>query len=134
MFTETIDPRFAETDALGHINNTVVPVWFEQAREPIFRFFVPSMKPAEWNLIIARIEVDYVAQLEFGAPVEVRTWLSRLGNSSMTVSQEVWQQGRCGARGKAVMIHFDYRQQRSLPIPAAIRESLTSYLRPDGAG
>ena len=29
-------PRFYETDGLGHINNTVIPKWFETARTPIF--------------------------------------------------------------------------------------------------
>ena len=32
MFHYETEPRFSDTDALGHINNTVYPVWFEQAR------------------------------------------------------------------------------------------------------
>jgi acyl-CoA thioester hydrolase len=39
MFRMTVTPRFYETDALGHINNTVMAGWFEAAREPVFRFF-----------------------------------------------------------------------------------------------
>ena len=35
MLSLTVSPRFAETDALGHINNTVIPVWFEQGRHGI---------------------------------------------------------------------------------------------------
>ncbi len=131
MFTLNVEPRFCETDALGHINNTTLPVWFEQAREPLFRVFVPSMKPRDWNLIIARIEVDFLAQLEFGDPVEIRTWLSRIGSSSMEITQEAWQCGACGARGKAVMIHFDYKQGRPAPIPETVRPQLSDWLKPE---
>ncbi len=128
MFTLTIKPRFCETDALGHINNTVVPMWFEQGREPLFEFFVPTMKPEDWNLIIARIEVDFLAQLEFRHEVEIKTWLAKIGNSSMQVVQEVWQEGSCCARGTAAMIHFDYTTNAATRIPDDIRAQLEAHL------
>ena len=43
MLATSISPRFLETDALGHINNTVLPMWFEAAREPVFRMFSPEL-------------------------------------------------------------------------------------------
>ncbi|GAA3915101.1 thioesterase family protein [Litoribacillus peritrichatus] len=129
MYHLTIAPRFCETDALGHINNSVVPMWFEQARDPIFKYFVPSMKPEDWNLIIARVEVDYLAQLEYAEDVEIKTWLGKIGNSSMSVVQEAWQNGVCCAKGKAVMIHFDYEANAAQPIPPDIREKLAEHLR-----
>ena len=51
MFTYTIQPRFSETDGMGHINNTVPPVWFEEARIGVFTIFNPSLTPFQWNLI-----------------------------------------------------------------------------------
>jgi acyl-CoA thioester hydrolase len=128
MYKLTIAPRFCETDALGHINNTVVPMWFEQAREPIFKYFVPSLDPKRWNLIIARVEVDYLAELIYQEDVEIKTWLGKLGNSSMSVIQEVWQFGKCCARGKAAMIHYDYKQEKAITIPDEIRYQLEQHL------
>ena len=32
MFELTVTPRFYETDAFGHVNNTVVTGWFETGR------------------------------------------------------------------------------------------------------
>lgn len=43
MFKEIIKPRFNETDALSHINNTVLTAWFEGARDPIFKLFTPDL-------------------------------------------------------------------------------------------
>lgn len=42
MLEMQIQPRFQETDALGHINNTVPAVWFESARDPCFASSLPS--------------------------------------------------------------------------------------------
>lgn len=130
MYKETISPRFYETDALGHINNTVVPMWFEKAREPIFQLFIPDMDVNKWKLIIARISVDFLAEIHYGTgkDVEIRTGLVKVGNSSMTIRQEVWQEGKCCARGDAVLIHYDYALAQSVPIPDAIRTELEKSL------
>jgi len=94
MYIETIQPRFAETDALGHINNATLPVWFEQCRTPIFRIFVPSLEPKAWNLILAKVEVEYTAELFYGKDVVIKTGLKAIGNSSLQVYQEAWQDDR----------------------------------------
>ena len=114
MFTETVTPRFCETDALGHINNTVVPMWFEQAREPIFRLFSPDLNVKDWRLILARIEVDFRAQIFYGKDIQLHTYLERVGSSSMVIVQEVLQSGKICAIGKCVLIHFDYEQQAAV--------------------
>ena len=44
MFTKMVTPRFGDVDGLRHINNTMVPVWFELGREPFFRYFNPDMR------------------------------------------------------------------------------------------
>ena len=128
MWTLHINPRFGETDALGHINNTVLPVWFEEARTPLFRLFTPDLDPQDWHLIIAKIDVEYVGELFYGREVEIRTFISKLGNSSMTIHHEAWQDGRMGARGSAVMVHFDHNAKQSVAIPDAIREQLTPHM------
>ena len=129
MFQETITPRFCETDALGHINNTVVPEWFEQARTPIFKMFTPDLNPHDWKLIIARVEVEYTAQLKYGSDVVLKTCLEKVGNSSMYIHQEAWQNDVLAARGKAVMIHYDYDSESATPIPEGIRQQLMEHLQ-----
>ncbi len=128
MFTEKITPRFSETDALGHINNTVIPVWFEQARKPVFQYFTPDLDPKKWRLIIARIEVDFLAEITYGFEVAVQTSLSHIGKASLSVIQELYQKDQLCARGKAVLVHFDYAAKKSVPIPDDLRTLLTKHL------
>ena len=54
MLSCTMEPRFCETDALGHINNTVVPMWFETARGPVFEVFNPGQDLSKWNVILRK--------------------------------------------------------------------------------
>nr|WP_298380939.1 thioesterase family protein [uncultured Halomonas sp.] len=134
MFTRQIEPAFYDTDALGHINNTRLPAWFEWARNDLFRLFTPDLDPRKWALIMARMEVEYHAELFYGEDIELRTWISRLGNSSFTVTQEAWQKGRPGARGNTVMVYYDHAAKRATPLPPEIRHELEKHLQEDTEG
>ncbi|MEW6990485.1 acyl-CoA thioesterase [Colwelliaceae bacterium 6441] len=129
FFTEQFNPRFSDTDALGHINNTMVPVWFEGARDEVFRWFTPDLDLSKWKLIIAKMEVSFHGQMYYGEVMEVRTYISRIGGSSFDVFQELWQKGELRASGTAVMVHYDYQQQKAEKIPANIVEKMTRYLK-----
>lgn len=128
MFTSTFAPRFYETDAFGHVNNTVVTGWFETAREPIFRIFTPEMDVKALKLILARVEVDFVAQIHYGADVTVRTGIEKLGNASFVVLHEASQHGAVVARGKAVQVYFDFGTQKSGRVPDVFRAELEKHL------
>lgn len=56
MFTTVIVPRVSETDGVGHINNTTIPVWFEAGREEIFKMFTPDLSFKNWRMVIIRME------------------------------------------------------------------------------
>jgi acyl-CoA thioester hydrolase len=121
-------PRFSETDALGHINNTVIPVWFESARDPVFRIFNASLDLNSWNLIIAKIEVNYSAQIQYQAQVEIRTSIKKVGNSSFTVFQQVFQADQCVAFGECIMVKFDYVTNKSAAITDEEKAELNKHL------
>ena len=127
MFTEIVTPRFSDTDALGHINNTMLPVWFEGARKPVFEIFSPTLDLANWPLIIAKYDVNFHAELFYGQDIEFRTYISRVGSSSFDVCQEAWQGGKKCASGTTVMVNFDYATKSSQPISAAIKAQLLQH-------
>ena len=128
MFYLELEPRFSDTDALGHISNTTLPVWFEQARTPVFRIFHPTLEAETWPLIIARLEIDLMAQSYWHIPVKIKTGIGKIGNSSFHVVQEAWQGDKQIARGVAVLIHFDYETEKALPIPEDIKARLAEHV------
>ena len=128
MFNMTVLPRFYETDAFGHINNTVIAGWFEAAREPVFRIFTPELDIKKLTLILARIEIDFVAQTHYGQEVILKTGIERVGNSSFVVVQEAWQSNVLVAKGKAVQVYFDFHTQKSDRIPDEYRQKLEALI------
>lgn len=123
MLEETYKVRFCETDALQHVSNTALVVWFESAREPIFKIFNPSMNVNKWPLILASYKVDFLKQIYLGE-VTIKTGISRMGGSSFDVFQEVWQNSERVAKGLTTMVNFNYDTQKSQPISDDIRAQL----------
>ena len=128
MFETDLTVRFSETDGAGHVGNTVMVVWFEEARAPLFKMFMPTLEVDGWPLILASYQVDFRAQLYYGKPVTIKSWVKRIGNSSFETCQEAWQNKQCCASGSTTMVHFDYAAGKASPIPADIRDKLASHL------
>jgi acyl-CoA thioester hydrolase len=119
MFTINVTPRIGDVDVLGHINNTAPSIWFEQARNPIFRFFSPDLVITldTWPLIMAHTDYDFDEPLLFGSDIEIRTGISRIGTKSFTVHHEAWQRGKLCAKGNAVIVYFDFKLGQSCAVP-----------------
>ncbi|AKB12696.1 MAG: acyl-CoA thioesterase [Methanosarcina thermophila] len=132
MFSTIVSPRFGDIDGLGHVNNTVLPVWFEIGRNPIFRLFSPDLdlSPDVWHLILVRTEFDFLRQMYFRSDVEIRTYITKIGNSSFTVGHEAWQEGELKVRGQAVLVYYDFKLQKAIPLPDSIREILKEHMLP----
>lgn len=129
MFSETLMPRFSETDALGHINNTALPVWFEAARTPFFRFFTPDLDCNNWKLIVAKIEVEFKGELFYGQEITINSSISRIGSSSFVICQEVYQHNELCAVGHATMVRYDFANKTSTALSEQERKSLNEHLK-----
>jgi len=131
MFTEEFNVRFYETDALAHVSNTVLVAWFESGREPIFKLFSPELDLQNWPLILASYKVDFLEQIYYGQKVQVRTYISRIGNSSFDVYQELWQQQKKCATGTTTMVHYDFHTKQTVAIKDAIKATLLAHSYPE---
>jgi acyl-CoA thioester hydrolase len=135
LFTITVTPRFGDADALGHINNVSLAIWFELARNSLFDIFIPRTKiPARENfpLILAHTDYDYLAQMYLHPDVEIKTWIEKIGNKSFTVYHEAWQTGRLCAEGRAVIVYYDFGAEKSAPLPDEKRKLLSGHILPPG--
>jgi acyl-CoA thioester hydrolase len=132
MFTINVSPRFGDTDMLGHINQTVPAIWFEQARNPFIRYFIPEegFSKERFPFIMVHTEYDFVDQIFFHFDVEIRTWISRIGTKSFAVRHEAWQRGKLCATGGAVIVYYDFAAEKSVPIPEDFRKLLEEHLLP----
>lgn len=122
--------RFCETDALGHINNTSYFIYLEEARIKFFESLGYSMDKDEWNFIMASTKCDFVNQGYFNQILTVSTYVTKIGTKSFEINHEMIcsQTGQLIAKGNAIIVFFDFTDQKSKPIPDLLREGLKSYL------
>ena len=86
--------RFRDTDKNGHINNSVFSVLCESGRVNLFGLkFDPLLRPGTFY-VIARLVIDFRAELHYPGRVNTATWLNRVGRSSMGLKQAIVSEAR----------------------------------------
>ena len=108
-----IQTRFCDTDMLGHINNAAFAEYSELGRVGLFA----SAEAKVTNLILARLAIDYVAQVTLDQEVVVASRVEKIGRTSIVIAQEVLADGEVAARVECVVVYFDYEAQGPAPVP-----------------
>ena len=124
MLTTKITPRVSETDGVGHINNVYVPIWFEAGRRKIFEIFSPNLSFKKWKLALVNINIDYRDQLFLSDEVCIRTWITKIGNSSFQIAEKVEQTGRICAEGQATYVNYNFSTKVAEVLPPNVRLAL----------
>jgi acyl-CoA thioester hydrolase len=115
--------RWGDMDAIGHVNNVEYFRYGESGRIAYFDA-LEQEDPTFWKehgIILASMGCDFLAQVKYPAELEICTRVSRLGGSSLEMTQGIFQNERLVAALKGVMVWFDYRAQKTLPIPGHVR-------------
>ena len=123
-FRSDIQVRFNDTDALGHLNNTSFALYAEYARVA----FLDNLRTGDVYLILAHLSLDFLKQVKFREEVYVSTQVEKLGNSSVTLLQEVYAKGEVAAKVRSVVVLFDYGTQKPVRVPDHVREQLSAYM------
>jgi acyl-CoA thioester hydrolase len=121
-----VQMRFADTDALGHVNNGSFILYAETARLQ----FLADLGSEVGALILAHLAVDFRSQVLFGEPIAVDSWVERIGASSVTILHAVRAGDRVAAEVRSVVVSFDYAAQRARPWPDAMRAALARHAPP----
>jgi acyl-CoA thioester hydrolase len=116
---------FRDVDSFGHVNNAVYLTYFEWARAQMW-FDLTEAKgaPEDIGFIMARAEVDYVAQLGL-EPIDICVRVSEMRNTSLDTVYEIRRgDGQVAATGKVVVVLFDWHEQRKIPISDVLRQKV----------
>lgn len=127
MFKTIINPRVSETDGVGHINNTFIPVWFEAGRNEIFKIFNPDDSFDDWKMVIINTNITYRNQIYFGSDAIVKCWIKNVGTTSLTLYEEIWQNEKICATSETVYVNFNKMKGKSEEIPDHIRTILNTH-------
>ena len=117
-FTHRERVRFSDCDPMGHVNNAVYSTYLEQARIGVLGGLD--------RFILARVEIDFRAELRAGEEVEVATRCSRLGTKSFDLEHVVRADGRVVAEAKSVLVGYDYDARQTIPITHTTKRRLAA--------
>jgi acyl-CoA thioester hydrolase len=131
-FIVPVEVRYADLDPQGHVNNARHLTFFEQARIQYLinlGLFATGQSYMDMGLIIAEARVTYLAPVYFGQDVRVGTRTTRLGDKSLTVEHTLFD-GATGvelATASTVLVAYDYRAEKSMPLPDEWREKIMAF-------
>jgi acyl-CoA thioester hydrolase len=129
VFERTIDIRWRDLDALGHVNNAVYATYVEEARDRWLMQALEGITPIT-EFALVRVAIDYKSEIVFGDGTVTSTCrVSRIGNSSITTVESVVKpDGTVAASGEAVMVARDVASGRSRPLRPDERAALEQHL------
>jgi len=130
--------RWSDVDSYGHVNNVRYFDFIQEARIRATTALDPTTMragtpgaPADNLWLVARQDIDYVAQIEHRVrPYRVLVAPVRIGTSSVTLTSEIVDPDREDAvlaRGRTVLVHAD-GAGRPTPLTGATRAALESAL------
>ena len=128
-FSTTLEVRWRDLDALGHVNNAVYFTYLEQARVHYLRELnVAPSDPAGIGFILAEANCQFKSPLELGERVTIHTRVSQLRNSSFVFEYQVrGGDRRLTATARTVQVCYNYRDHHPIPIPDEWRSAITVY-------
>jgi acyl-CoA thioester hydrolase len=123
--------RFADIDALGHVNNAVVLTYMEVARTAFWADRVGQVKLREIDFVLARVEVDYRRPILFEDRLSCELWFEKIGRSSFTVAYRFEVGGQAVAEARSVQVFVDLATGAKKPVPDSFRERVREFLAED---
>ena len=109
--------RYGDTDRQGHVNNAAFATFLETGRVAFLHQEPRSLAPAGTSFVIARLTLDFRAEITWPGKVDIGTRVTTFGRSSMTLVQALFQNGRCAATAESVIVLVDDATRRSTPLP-----------------
>ena len=126
--------RFSDTDMNGHVNNAVFSVFCESGRVNLLRGKLGPTRPAGAYFVLAKVTIEFRAELHYPGRVLIATWLRSLGRTSVGFGQALFDEAsRLVATSEAVTVGMDGPTRRPAALGDETRELVSRMLRSEEA-
>ena len=129
--TETaIQMRFADIDQMRHVNNVTIQHYFDLGKTGYYDEVLGE--PVDWRrhaFIQRATNSEFLAQTRYQEPIVVRSRVERIGTTSFTMYQEVWnrQTEELKATSRSTLVMFDFERQEKIEVPEAWRRAIAAH-------
>ncbi len=115
---------WSDVDAYQHVNNAVYATYLEECRDEWVDRVLADTGDS-WDFVLARVAIDFRRELRLeDEEVVVSCGLERIGNSSVTLSEQIrTREGELSAEAEAVLVARDRELGGSRPLTQVEREA-----------
>ena len=111
--------RYRDTDRQGHVNNAVFATMCETGRVEALYYTEQPLAGEKCSFVIVNLTLDFLAEIKRPGRVEIGTRVAKIGRSSVTFEQGLFQNGKCVATARTVVVQLDEDTRSSHPLNAA---------------
>jgi len=125
-----ITVRFRDIDSMGHVNNAVFLTYFEEGRKDFLESVLDVVNPKDYPFILAHINCDFLRPVKLGDRVSLQTWIGEIGEKSFRFKYQIVDKSDESityTKGESVMVLFDYKGKKTIPIPKDFLEKISIY-------
>ena len=114
IFEENV--RWGDTDGYNHVNNVSISRYFESARVNIIR----NLETEKYSFVIVNFNINYIGQIFYPSKIKIGTYISRIGNKSITFDQALFVNNKCKASAKSTLAYADIKESKAYKISKSI--------------
>ena len=125
----TLDTRWADNDAYGHVNNVVYYAWFDTAVNAwLIDQGLLDVASGDPIGLVVETGCRYAAPLAYPEPVEIGLAVERLGTSSVTYRLGVFAKdaAHAAAEGHFTHVYVARDSRRPVALPQSWREKFAA--------
>ena len=110
--------RFADTDRNGHITNSAFAICCQNARMELLCDPRRVPVPSNTQFVVARLLLEFRAEMHWPGTVEIGTRIDRVGRSSVALAQALFVGEDCVATSQSVVVLIDASTRCPTSLPA----------------
>ena len=137
-FRRPIEVRFADTDAMGHVNNASYLTYCEIARAAYYEAVTGQPLPlgahgASEGMILAEATIAFRSPAYYGETLTIESRVSRLGHTSftqefrLTAPQSRYGAARLVATSTSIQVMYDYAHERPIPVSSDLAAAIEAF-------
>jgi len=124
-----LQPRFRDTDAMGHINNAVYVTYLEVARQEYWVALSGAEDYRRVPFILAHVTIDFRSEALVNETLVLGIRCGSIGAKSFTFEYEIREKRteRLVVEATSVQVCYDYDTKKSYAVPDALRRDLEKF-------
>ena len=131
VHTARFQVRWADMDALGHVNNAVYFTYVEQARIESLALLMGEWHSEGTGPVLVHASMTYKRPIKHPATALVRVYIGEPGRSSLPNRYEITVEGSeetVFATGEGALVWIDLEKERPCALPGPLREAVEARL------